>query len=397
MRRTGCPSVVSGAGNHHLLSRVEFSDRSLAEEFLQDSLNKSPQIVPVEDIDPAFAPLVSLGREIDSIDNLFISPNGKITLVETKLWRNPEAAREVVAQVLDYAARLSSWSYTDLENAARKAMTPAPIGSSSLYAFMAKKYPAEILPEEQFVDEVQKNLQSARFLLLVVGDGIRENLENMLGILHKQPQMLYTFGLVEIHIYENPALFEGRLLMPMLVAKTTEIVRAVVRVQTSGQAQVSVTLDDTAKDDAQEGTRRRTLSEDIFFSEIEDEKTKQLFRRLIAFAQDIGAELKWGSSSVSIQLPDPKGSKQNLTLFVMNTLSQTYIGWLADQLDRVSLDKNIALEYAKSLAAMFLNMGVTKKCPDVLTRAITSAELESKTEEFMNLVRETVRKIVGEN
>ena len=274
MRRTGNPSVVTRDGKHHLLSRVEFSDRRLAEDFLQESLHRSPQILPVEEIDPAFSPLVSLGREIDSIDNLFISPAGKITLVETKLWRNPEATREVVAQVLDYATRLSSWSYSGLENAVRNAQPPAPIGSASLYDFIAKKYPREVLPEEQFLDEVQKNLRATRFVLLVVGDGIRENLEKMLGHLHKHPQMLFTFCLVEIQIYENSALFDGRLLMPMLVAQTTEIVRAVVRVETTGQAQVSVAI---AEENESKGSAgRRTLSEDIFFSEIQDERTQSL-------------------------------------------------------------------------------------------------------------------------
>lgn len=395
MRRTGNPYVVTGDGKHHLLSRVEFTDRRIAEDFIQDSLNRSPQILPVEDIDPAFAPLVSLGREIDSIDNLFVSPSGKITIVETKLWRNPEAAREVVAQVLDYATRLSSWSYPDLENAVKNAQSPALMGIYSLYDFIAKKHPNEILPEEQFIDEVQKNLHAARFLLLVVGDGIRENLENILGHLHKHPHMLFTFCLVEIHIYENPAIFDGRLLMPMLVAQTTEIVRAVVRVHTTGQAQVSVTIDDPI--DAKPGNRRRTLDEYEFFSENSDEKTKQLFRRLLTFSSEIGAELKWRSSAVSIQLPDPKGRKQRFTLFVLTTSGEIYTGWLSGQLEKVSMDKNISFEFVKKLASMFSGITPDEKKPENLSRYIKATELEPKVDAFINLVRETVRKISGTN
>jgi hypothetical protein len=132
MRRTGVPNVVTGDGVHHALSRVAFHDKSIAEEFLQKALNTAPQLLPVEDLDPSYSPLVSLGREIDNIDNLFVSPNGRITLVETKLWRNPEATREVVAQLLDYASRLNSWSYSELEEATRKALPPAPLGEQSL-------------------------------------------------------------------------------------------------------------------------------------------------------------------------------------------------------------------------------------------------------------------------
>jgi len=81
----------------------------------QEQLHKSPSILPVEELDDSFAPLLSLGREIESIDNLFISPNGRITIVETKLFRNPEATRQVLAQILDYAKRLSSLRYEEFE------------------------------------------------------------------------------------------------------------------------------------------------------------------------------------------------------------------------------------------------------------------------------------------
>jgi hypothetical protein len=391
MRRTGIPSAVTTQGNHHPIHRVDFLDRRIAEDFLQASLHKSANILPIEEIDPAFAPLASLGREITAIDNLFISPTGKLTLVETKLWRNPEATREVVAQMLDYATRLSSWSYSDLEDAARNALSPAPIGDGSLYEFIAGQFPDEILPENQFIDEVQRNLRDARFLLLVVGDGIRENLENILDHLHRQPQMLYKFCLVEIHIYENPDVFDGRILLPMIVANTTEIVRAVVRVQTTGQAQVSVAIEE--QPDTKSGRARRILSETLFFEELRDDKTKELFRRLLVFASELGAEPTWRSSAVSIQLPDPGGSRQNLTLFVLTTGGDTYPGWLAGQLERVSLDKNIAFEFVKALAAMFPGVTPQKKSPDSLSRVIKSAELDSKADAFMGLVRETVMKI----
>ncbi len=34
-------------------------------------------------------------------------------LVEAKLWRNPEARRKVIGQILDYAKELSRWNYED--------------------------------------------------------------------------------------------------------------------------------------------------------------------------------------------------------------------------------------------------------------------------------------------
>ena len=392
MRRTGIPSIITSHGKRHALSRVNFSDQHIKEDFLQVTLHKFPEILPVEDLDRSYAPLVSLGREIIKIDNLFITPTGNLTLVETKLWRNPEATREVVAQVLDYASRLSAWHYSDLEDAARNAPYPAPIGDGTLYEYVAGRFPNEVLPEAEFVDAVQRNLRDARFLLLVVGDGIKENLENILDQLHRQPQMLYKFCLVEIHIYENPEILDGRLLMPIVVANTTEIVRTLVRVQTTGSAPVSVSVEAQIETPTSGGTRR-TLSEDLFFEEIKDADTARLYRRLLALAPEIGAELTWGASAVSIQLPDPKGAGKLLTLFLLRTNGEVLIRYLAMQLEKISMDTTISYNFAQRVSALFPGITTHKKYPDWLSRGIKSSELETKVDDFISIVRDTVTKI----
>ncbi len=43
-----------------------------------------------------------------------VYPRGYLTIVETKLWRNPEARREVVGQIVDYAKELSTWDVEEL-------------------------------------------------------------------------------------------------------------------------------------------------------------------------------------------------------------------------------------------------------------------------------------------
>jgi hypothetical protein len=358
---------------------------------LQNALDKNPQLLPVEELDPSFAPLVSLGREIISIDNLFISPNGRVTIVETKLWRNPEAAREVVGQILDYATKLTPLSYSEFEAVIRGGMPTALTGGAGLYDYVATKQPAEILPESQFIDEVQRNLRAGRFLLLVVGDGIRENIERMIGQLQRYPQMLFIFGLVEIQIYEDPSLFNGRLLLPMLVARTTEVVRAVVRVQTTGQAQVSVEIDESAGE--KPPGSRRTLSEEVFFGEVKDPSAQDLFKRLLGFSEDIGAVPIWRSSSVSIQLRDPNGSKQNLTLLVLTTSGHISTGWLVGQLEKVNLDTNLGFDFLRSICSLFQGVEPDEKKRSSLTRDLTAKEVIEKADDFMAVVRETVERI----
>jgi hypothetical protein len=43
------------------------------------------------------------------LDALFINRHGALGLVKCKLWRNPQARREVVGQILDYAKELARW------------------------------------------------------------------------------------------------------------------------------------------------------------------------------------------------------------------------------------------------------------------------------------------------
>lgn len=65
------------------------------------------------------------------LDLLGVTPAGRIVLVECKLWRNPQARREVVAQVPEYASLLQDWSYGDL--IARLIATKRLRGSNPIY------------------------------------------------------------------------------------------------------------------------------------------------------------------------------------------------------------------------------------------------------------------------
>jgi hypothetical protein len=79
------------------------------EQWLQDAIVKDPELVlaPCREgglIDEN-EPWVFWGKEVrikgvGSIDVLLLSQSGRVAVVETKLVRNPEARRAVVAQVL---------------------------------------------------------------------------------------------------------------------------------------------------------------------------------------------------------------------------------------------------------------------------------------------------------
>jgi hypothetical protein len=161
-------------------------------------------------------------------------------------------------------------------------------------------------------------------------------------------------------------------------------------VETTGTASVSVEIDEDVMSGKKESSARRTLSENEFFSEIADEKAKFVFRNLLIFAREIDAQLSWGASSVSIRLPDPNGSRQKLTLFVMTKDAVVYTGFLSSQLSRIGIARKVAYDYVENLVKIFDGIEVCSKRPGDLSRNITSSELDLKYDEFCEIVRNTV-------
>jgi hypothetical protein len=144
-------------------------------------------------------------------------------LVECKLWRNPEARREVVSQILDYAKELSRWSSSDVHREVRYRLKR----DGNPLLDMVRTVDPEV-DEQQFNDALTANLRRGRFLLLIVGDGIREGVEAIAEYLQLHAGLHFSLGLVELPIYGMPN--GDRLVAPRVLARTHLIARNVVAV-----------------------------------------------------------------------------------------------------------------------------------------------------------------------
>ena len=113
-----------------------------------------------------------LNRPAGPLDILYVTKQGKLVITEVKLWRNPEARRKVVAQVIDYAKELNNWDYEDLQ---REISRRAEQKGNVLYKLAKAKW--NDLEESAFVDSVSRSLKKGDFLLLIIGDGIQEGTE----------------------------------------------------------------------------------------------------------------------------------------------------------------------------------------------------------------------------
>jgi len=392
-RRDCSPVLVQTSGQAMPLERIPFTERRLEEGWLQRLLHDCPSILPVEELDPAFAPLIPLGREIATevgpIDVLYGSSTGALTIVEAKLWRNPEARRQVVGQIIDYAKELASWTYEELDAAVR-ASTGRGIWD------MVKQASEEGGSEDEaaFVDRVSRNLRNGRFLLIVAGDGIHESVENMVSFLQSTPQLQFTLALVELQLYRVGSSNDSILVVPQIVARTAEITRAVVRIESTGAApSVNVTVDLPVED--KDRAQRRTLSEEEFL-ELLSEKVPDdqiaFAERLLRELPALGLEPMWRSSSCVFRLPDPGGSSQLLTTLVVNRNGDVYVGWLKGQLEKVGLPFDPGRRYVEE-AAQLLKCRVKKGYPDSWEHPASLATLMRNYDGFLDILRRFITEV----
>lgn len=400
-RRYCDPLVVTDDGATHKLTRVHFDERTVQEGWLQDLLERHPELLPVHDIEPAFGPLIAIGREVGTavgpIDNLFINPDGYMTLVETKLWRNPEARRQVVAQILDYAKEVSQWDYEQLDGHIRAAARQRRRQDAGPYEMAKASSAAGDLDEAQFVDRVTRNLRRGRLLLIIAGDGIRESVETMAEYLQQTPQLQFTLALVELLTYKLSPGSDALLVVPQVVARTREIMRAVVRVEGTRIESVHVDVDASTLT-PREGGQRFTLAEEDFFDVLGQSVPPHevdIARRLMSDGKGLGAKIIWRQASFSVQLPDPGESGERLTLFYVSKEGKIGGGWLANKLPGIGLPREIGERYFEQAAQLFDHCEVKIQPSGDLTwsRGILLSELRESYDQFIEILADTIDQI----
>jgi hypothetical protein len=270
----GSPILLSEDQNQSFelerINLVKSSTFEYSEDWLQQKLDEYPGLLPVTEIDPIFGELIPVCRELRTavgpLDNLYVNERGMLTLVECKLWRNPEARRQVVGQILDYAQEFSRMDYEDLT---ARINTKTGRTGNSLHDIVSEK--TEGIDEKEFVDSVTSNLKRGRFLLLIVGDGIHENVENISSYLQEHAQLNFTFALVEQNLYKlDHGGHRGILIQPRIIAKTVEIERAVVRIE-GDTSNLNVTVESSGKkpDGQKSRVRGETITEQVFYEGID--------------------------------------------------------------------------------------------------------------------------------
>lgn len=275
------------------------------ESFIQNLIHSHPSVIPMGEIEPAFNGMVSLCMELKLgsgyLDNLWITPLGGIILGECKLFRNPRARREVIAQALDYAQALQGMSYEDFE---RRIANARAEPNFKLWTFATDSALADIRTEEardvaserkgeaDFIDGVSRRLRQGRFLVLVIGDGIQEGLNDLTEYLQLHAGIHANLALIDLSIWNIPD--GGVLVVPRLPLKTATIVRGIVETATREDPPrfAALSMNQNSYSVPQHAV---AASEDEYFSELRanDATAANVSRVLSQALTDAGAEVRY--------------------------------------------------------------------------------------------------------
>lgn len=346
------PGLISNLNSEtqdfEFLNPVNIDKPPYDEEWLQKLVHNHPDLIPASEIEACFNTLVPLLMEYSLpsgyLDNFMITPDGYPVLVEVKLWKNQESRRKVVAQILEYSKDFSSLTYDDLNSEFIKKNPLAKGQDNPIYSAVSE-YSPDTIDEITFVNRVSRNLKEGRFLLIILGDGIREELASLSEYLIHH-SLRYAFGLVQVKIFE---ISDNKLVaLPTLMGKTQTIERHVTVVNSLGEV-----VSDKIKGHStvvNERTEKSSLSTDEFYNQLSGVLPGAVawLKRLIERLSDIPVELAAGKDYASLLAPLPNG--ENLILAKINLRNSIEFWGVPNKKRKNPLWSELSRKYLTSLA-----------------------------------------------
>lgn len=158
-----------------------------------------------------------------SLDHLFLDQDGIPTFVECKRSSDPRARREVVAQMLDYAANaVQYWKIQQIRDAASR--TAQQSGRQLDDCILSLIGPDGAASVEEFWSKVEENLTLGKVRLIFVTDESRQELRRLVEFLNEKLTDVEVL-LVEIRQFVG----QGRTAVVPRVIGATEAARIIKR------------------------------------------------------------------------------------------------------------------------------------------------------------------------
>lgn len=211
-------------GDDGELVPMEKSDY-LSEDHLQRLLASYPDLIPGDGIDATSprrwlliarevgVPREESGASFWALDHLFLDQDGVPTLVEVKRGGDTRLRREVVGQMLDYAANgVAYWPVGRLQSLFEATCVARGEDPETLLTSFVNGL------EDEFWKAVKTNLQAGRIRLVFVADDIPPELQRVVEFLNTQMDPAEVLA-VEIPRYAASGL---QTLVPRVIGQTQE-------------------------------------------------------------------------------------------------------------------------------------------------------------------------------
>ena len=184
------------------------------ESALQNILYNSPEIIPIEKLgENLLQPIVFIKEAglpgSGNTDLIGIDEQGGITIIECKLAVNREIRRQVIGQVLEYAAYLWQMTYDQFENVCRKAEG----WEDNLAHIIGGKIEKveEEWSEDNFIDNVASGLEAGDFRLIIAVDALNDELRRIIEFVNSRGEDSPQIYALEMRQFETP---EHQMLIP---------------------------------------------------------------------------------------------------------------------------------------------------------------------------------------
>jgi hypothetical protein len=318
------------------------------EEEFQDILERFPELLAGEQVDREFPRRwLLVAREMgipDSesmgsrwqVDHFFVDQDGIPTFVEVKRQSDTRARREVVSQMLDYAANAKKfWQAQTLRNQFEKTCQKNERDpDQTLGTFLG----SEGLDPAGFWDVVHGKLLDGELRLLFIADQVPAELQSIVEFLNNQMTKTEVLA-IEVTRYLGGGFSTH---IPRLVGQTADAI------QTKAPARAST---------------RRKWDEKQFFAAAETQpaSVQDALRKLCVLAKSDGFDFRWGTGSTfgSLNIIVPSVCPRSVVSVQTNGVLKPNFGWLPDE-TRESLGS-----FARVALALSLEGGWQQTYPEV--------------------------------
>ena len=204
------------------LNKTRFTE----EGKLQDYLEQYPNLIPLGDIVEGASDLLCIGREVvagsGSIDLLCTDKDGLLTIIETKLRRNPESRREVVGQIVEYASYVCQWSADDIYRIAngyflKSNKAPKSYKNRTIDDIMSEIVGDEF-SDEEFRISIGQKLRDGKLRLIIAVDELVEQLRATVTFLNSYS----SFDLLLLQVSDYQESEARKVLVPLLFGYATK-------------------------------------------------------------------------------------------------------------------------------------------------------------------------------